>query len=98
MAKVAYDIILEPLISEKTMRGAQERKYSFKVDVNANKVEIKKALEELFGVDILKVNIMNCNGRSVRTRYSRGKRSDWKKAIVTLKENSKTIEFYDTLY
>lgn len=98
MKKSAHDVIYKPLVTEATMRGVQERKYSFKVSVDANKIEIKKALKELFDVDIKKVNTMNCRGRKVRYRYSRGKKPDWKKAIVTLTENSKTIEFYDNMY
>ncbi len=98
MKRSAYDIIYKPLVTEATISGVQDRKYSFKVNVNANKIEIKMALKELFGVDVEKVNTMNCRGRKVRYRYSRGKKPDWKKAIVTLTQDSKTIEFYDNMY
>ncbi len=98
MERSPYDIIYKPLVTEATMRGVQDRKYSFKVNVDANKIEIKKALKKLFDVDVKKVNTMNCRGRKVRYRYSKGKKSDWKKAIVTLAEGSKTIEFYDNMY
>lgn len=94
----AHDIIIKPIITEATMNGVQERKYTFKVHPKANKIEIKKALKELFDVDVEKVNTMNCKGRKVRYRYSRGFKPDWKKAIVSLAQDSKTIEFYDTLY
>ena len=94
----AHDIIIRPIITEATMIGVQERKYVFKVHPKANKIQIKEALKKLFGIDVRKVNTMHCKGRRVRYRYSRGFRPDWKKAIVSLEEDSKTIEFYDTLY
>ena len=71
MKKTVHDIIIKPIVTEASMNGVQQRKYTFKVHPKANKIEIKKALEELFGVDVLKVNTMNCKGRQVRYRYSR---------------------------
>ena len=62
---------------------------------DANKSEIKKAVEQLFGVEVAKVNTMNCNGRSKRVGRFAGKTSDWKKAIITLTEDSKSIEFFE---
>lgn len=91
----AQDIIIKPIITEKSMSGLQENKYTFKVAKNANKIEIAKAVEELFGVEVKKVNTMNVRGRAKRMGISRGFTPAWKKAIVTLTEDSKTIEFFD---
>ncbi|MGN0605206.1 MAG: 50S ribosomal protein L23 [Oscillospiraceae bacterium] len=96
--KSAQDIILKPVITEKSMDGLQEGKYTFKVDKNANKLEIAKAVEELFDVKVAKVNTMNCKGRTRRVGRFEGKKPDWKKAIVTLKEDSKTIEFFEGMF
>ena len=94
---IAQDIILKPIITERSMEGLQENKYTFKVAKNATKPQIKLAVEELFGVDVKSVNTMNVRGRTKRVGLSRGTTPDWKKAIVTLKEGSKTIEFFDGL-
>ncbi len=95
--KAAQDIIIAPIITEKSMSVIADKKYTFKVAPDANKVEIAEAVEKLFKVEVLKVNTMNVNGRNKRVgRYS-GKTADWKKAIVTLTEKSKTIEFFDGL-
>jgi large subunit ribosomal protein L23 len=95
--KAAQDIIIAPIITEKSMSAIADKKYTFKVAIDANKIEIAAAVEELFKVDVAKVNTMNVNGRNKRVgRYS-GKTADWKKAIVTLTEKSKTIEFFDGL-
>ncbi len=96
--KAPQDIILKPVITEKSMDGLQEGKYTFKVAVDANKIEIKDAVEKLFDVKVAKVNTMNCTGRSKRVGRFTGKKADWKKAIVTLTEDSKTIEFFDGMY
>jgi large subunit ribosomal protein L23 len=96
--KSAQDIILKPVITEKSTDGLQEGKYTFKVDKNANKFEIAKAVEELFDVKVAKVNTMNCKGRKKRVGRFEGKKPDWKKAIVTLKEDSKTIEFFEGMF
>lgn len=92
---IAQDIVIKPIITERSMEGLQESKYTFKVAKNANKIEIAKAVEELFGVKVAKVNTMNVRGRSRRMGMRRGFTPDWKKAIVTLTEDSKTIEFFD---
>lgn len=89
------DIVIKPIITEKSMGALAENKYTFKVAKSANKIEIAKAVEELFGVQVASVNTMNCKGRSKRVGMNRGTTPDWKKAIVTLKEGSKTIEFFD---
>lgn len=96
--KTAQDIIIKPVITEKSMDNLQEGKYTFKVDKNANKLEIAKAVEELFDVKVAKVNTVNCNGKSRRVGRFEGKKPDWKKAIVTLKEDSKSIEFFEGMF
>ena len=93
--KAPQDIIIKPIITERSMDALQTGKYTFKVDRNANKIEIAEAVEKLFDVKVAKVNTMNCNGRTKRVGRFVGKTADWKKAIVTLKEDSKTIEFFD---
>ena len=93
--KAAQDIILKPVITEKSMDDLQTGKYTFKVAKDANKSEIKKAVEELFDVKVAKVNTMNCNGRAKRVGRFAGKTPDWKKAIITLTEGSKAIEFFE---
>ena len=91
----AQDIILKPIITEKSMSGLQNGKYTFKVAKNANKIEIAKAVEELFGVKVAKVNTLNVRGRSKRMGLHSGYTPSWKKAVVTLTPDSKTIEFFD---
>ena len=98
MEKLAQDIIIKPMVTERSMLFVGDKKYTFRVCQKANKIEIKKAVEELFGVEVEKVNTQNCKGRTVRYRQNKGQRSDWKKAIVKLKPDSKTIEFFDNMY
>lgn len=93
--KKAQDIILAPVITEKSMYGVAEKKYTFKVANDANKIEIAQAVEELFGVNVSKVNTVSVRGRYKRMGRNEGYRPDWKKAIVTLTESSKTIEFFE---
>jgi large subunit ribosomal protein L23 len=93
----AQDIILKPIITEKSMSAQADKKYTFKVAKDANKIQIKQAVEELFGVDVEKVTTMNVRGRMKRVGLSRGVTPSWKKAIVKLTEDSKTIEFFDGL-
>ena len=96
MEKVAQDIIIKPIITEHSMECLQQGKYTFKVAKDANKIEIAKAVEKLFkGVKVAKVNTISVRGRKKRMGRSEGYTSDWKKAIVTLAEGSKTIEFFD---
>ena len=96
MEKVAQDIILKPIITEHSMDCLRQGKYTFKVAKDANKIEIAKAVDALFkGVKVAKVNTISVRGRKKRMGRSEGYTSDWKKAIVTLKEGSKTIEFFD---
>lgn len=95
--KIAQDIILRPIITEETMMGSAQKKYAFEVAKNANKIEIAKAVEQLFKVKVEKVNTMNVSGHLRRMRAFEGYQPSWKKAIVTLTEDSKTIEFFDGL-
>ena len=92
----AYDIIIAPIISEKSMTMLADQKYTFKVNANANKIEIKKAVEEIFKVEVEKVTTLNVIGKNKRVGVHEGKKSDWKKAIVKLK-GTKTIEFFESL-
>jgi len=95
--KTAQDIIIAPIITEKSMAGIADKKYTFKVAKDANKIEIAEAVEKIFKVDVSKVNTINVRGKMKRMgRYS-GYTASWKKAIVTLKANSKPIEFFDGL-
>ena len=98
MAKLAYDIILKPIITEKSMEMLTQGKYTFKVAKDANKIEIKEAVETLFkGTKVKSVNVMNCRGKERRRGYTSGKTAAYRKAIVTLTEDSKTIPFFDSL-
>ena len=95
--KTAYDIILTPVISEQSMDVAADKKYTFKVATDANKTQVKLAVEEIFGVEVKKVNIMNVNGKVKRMGRYVGKTASSKKAIVTLTDKSKEIEFFQGL-
>lgn len=92
---LAQDIIIRPIITEKSMEGVALKRYTFRVAASANKIEIAKAVEELFGVKVAKVNTMMVKGHLKRQGRTQGYTSDWKKAIVTLTEDSKTIEFFE---
>ena len=92
----AYDVILRPVITEQSMEAVADKKYVFQVAINANKTEIKAAVEEIFGVKVAKVNTIRMQGKVKRTgAYPAGRRAAYKKAIVTLTEGSKTIEFFE---
>ncbi len=97
MEKTAQSIVIRPIITEASIDNLQMRKYTFEVAKDANKTEIAKAVEELFGVKVEKVNTLNMNGKKRRMGRYEGKTPDWKKAVVTLKEGEKTIEFFDNL-
>lgn len=90
-----HDIIVKPIVTERSMDDMSEKKYTFKVDKKANKVQIKNAVEAVFGVKVEKVYTMNMNGKMKRMGKYVGKRSDWKKAIVKLTEESKEIQFFE---
>ncbi|NLB37360.1 MAG: 50S ribosomal protein L23 [Clostridiales bacterium] len=93
--KAAQDIILRPIITEESMSGTSFKKYTFEVAKDANKIEIANAVEKLFKVKVAKVNTLNCKGKLRRYGRYEGYTSAWKKAVVTLTEDSKTIEFFD---
>ena len=93
--KTAHDIILKPVITEASMQDIANKKYTFQVAKDANKIEIAKAVAELFGVKVAKVNTINVNGKYRRQGIKGGYTPDWKKAIVTLTEDSKSIEFFE---
>ena len=92
---LSYDIIRRPIITEQSMDQTADRKYTFEVAKGANKIEIKKAVEEVFGVEVEKVTTMNYIGKPKRQGVFQGKRADWQKAVVKLKEGSKTIELFE---
>ena len=93
----AHDIIIKPLLSEKSYAGIKDKKYSFIVAKNANKTQIKLAIAEISGVKVEKVNTMVVYGKLKRQGKTQGYTSDFKKAIVQLKKDSKSIEFFDSL-
>ena len=109
--KTGYDVILKPVITEQSMDGLPNNKYTFQVAKDANKLEIKAAVEELFNVEVVKVNTINCRGRQKRMGRFVGTTASYKKAVVTVNPeptNAKgtkkadkkrgTIEFFDGMY
>ena len=94
---LAQDIIIRPLLTEKGYDGIPDKKYTFIVAKSANKTQIKLAVEKLFGVQVESVNTANCKGKLKRMGRYEGYTPDYKKAIVQLKDDSKTIEFFDSL-
>lgn len=94
---LAQDIIIKPLLTEKGYDGIADKKYTFIVAKSANKTEIKFAVEKLFGVQVASVNTVNCRGKKKRMGRSEGYTPSYKKAIVQLKADSKTIAFFDSL-
>ena len=94
--KTSYDIILKPVITEASMSAtAAQKKYTFRVASDATKIEIARAVEDLFKVNVKSVNTVSMKSKTKRMGYHVGKTGEWKKAIVTLTEDSKTIEFFD---
>lgn len=93
----ARDIIKRPIVTEKTTNEMQEMKYTFEVDIRANKIEIKNAVEKLFNVKVKDVNTMRMTGKLKRMGLHSGRRPNWKKAVVTLEEGSKPIEIFESL-
>lgn len=93
----AQDIIIRPIVTEKTMDGVQNKKYTFEVAKDATKIDIVRAVEELFGVKVSKVNTLHVRGHMRRQGRSEGYTPSWKKAVVTLTEGSKSIEFFDSM-
>ena len=95
--KSAYDVIIAPVITEQSMDVAVDKKYTFKVAPTANKTQVRMAVEEIFGVEVAKVNIMNYDGKLKRMGRFAGYTPSYKKAIVTLTPDSKEIEFFQGL-
>jgi large subunit ribosomal protein L23 len=93
----ARDIIIKPILTEKSYDDIANKKYTFVVNRNANKTEIRKAVEQVFGVKVKSVNTLRQIGKVKRQGYTSGRRPEVKKAFVTLKKDSKTIEFFDSL-
>jgi len=92
----AYDVIIRPIITEQSMEQTDIKKYVFEVAKDAGKIEIKKAVEEVFGVKVAKVNTLNMKGKEKRQgRHPAGYTAAWKKAVVRLTDDSKTIEFFE---
>lgn len=90
-----HDILIKPVITERSMVDAQNKRYTFEVAKNANKYQIKDAVEKIFEVKVTKVNTMNFDGKVKRLGKNEGKRPNWKKAIVTLTPDSKEIKFFE---
>jgi large subunit ribosomal protein L23 len=95
--KTPYDVIIKPVITEQSMDIAPDKKYTFKIHPDANKTEVKRAVEEIFDVEVDKVNIMNVKGKKKRMGRFEGMTAASKKAIVTLTKDSKEIEFFQSL-
>ncbi len=95
--KFAYDVIRRPIITERSMEGLGDNKYTFEVARDAGKIEIKKAVEEIFGVKVAKVNTIKLPGKWKRMGVHTGKRPDIKKAVVTLTADSKKIEIFENM-
>lgn len=97
-SRLAHDIILRPVVTERSMMAVGDKKFTFEVAKNANKIEIAQAVEEVFpGTEVKKVNTMSVRGKRRRQGMTQGFTKSWKKAIVTLTEDSKTIEFFESM-
>ena len=98
MAANAYDIIKRPVITERSMSQTEMKRYTFEVAKDANKIEIAKAVEEIFGVKVAKVNTIHVEGKKKRLGMQpMGRRRSWKKAMVTLTPDSKSIELFENM-
>ena len=96
--RTAYDIVLRPIITEQSMEDMDIKKYVFEVAKDANKVEIAKAVEEIFGVTVIKVTTVNVRGKSKRVGNNpEGRSKNWKKAVVKLSAESKNIEIFENM-
>lgn len=94
--KSGYDVIIRPIITEQSMEQTDIKKYAFEVARDANKIDIKKAVQDVFGVTVAKVTTINMRGKEKRVgKYPSGNRAAWKKAVVRLTDDSKTIEFFE---
>ena len=96
--KSVYDIVIRPIVTEQSMEDQDIKKYVFEVAKDATKVEIRKAVEEIFGVTVIKVTTTTVHGKEKRTgRYPAGRQKTWKKAVVKLSEDSKNIEIFESM-
>ena len=96
--KSAYDVIIRPIITEQSMEDLDIKKYAFEVAKDANKIEIAKAIEEIFDVTVVKVTTTTVRGKTKRQgAYPQGKTASWKKAVVKLSEDSKNIEIFENM-
>lgn len=93
--RIPHDLIIRPIITEKSMEEMADKKYTFEVRKKATKPEIKRAVEEVFGVKVEKINTINMLGKMKTQGSNRGRRKSWKKAIVKLSADSKEIEFFE---
>jgi large subunit ribosomal protein L23 len=93
--KSARDVIIRPMVSEKSYAGLEQNRYTFLVDPGANKTEIKEAIQQIWSVQVTSVNTINRKGKQKRFRYTKGKRPDQKMAVVTLAEGD-SIEIFET--
>lgn len=94
--KNAYEVIVKPIITEQSMEATEDKKYVFEVAIDATKIDIKRAVEEIFGVKVEKVNTIRMAGKEKRQgAYPAGRRASWKKAMVKLTADSKSIEFFE---
>ena len=94
--KTAYDVIIRPIITEQSMEDIDIKKYAFEVAKDANKIEIKKAVEEIFDVKVVKVTTEHVQGKMKRNgAYPMGRQASWKKAVVKLSADSKNIELFE---
>jgi len=92
-----HDVLIKPIITEKTMSGHEDKRYTFKVHPDANKIEIRHAVEKAFGVQVDRVRTMHMPGKKRRVGINVGYKPDWKKAIVILKKSSRPIGFFEGL-
>ena len=96
--RTSYDIVIRPIITEQSMEDMDIKKYVFEVAKDANKVEIAKAVEEIFGVRVIKVTTINVKGKTKRVGANpQGTTKSWKKAVVKLSEDSKNIEIFENM-
>jgi len=94
---IAHDVIIRPLVSEKSVASIKSKKYGFVVHPDADKIQIKNAVEEIFGVKVEKVSTINYQGKVKRQGKHEGRQSAWKKAYIQLTKESKPIEFFESL-
>jgi large subunit ribosomal protein L23 len=92
-----HDIILKPIVTERSMTNTEEKKYTFQVNRDANKYQIKDAIEKIFDVKVEKVSVMNIQGKIKKMGRTQGRTASWKKAIIKLKPESKEIKLFENV-